>query len=54
MTKTALAFLLLGTLIVVGGVALFDPRVATILAGLLLIATGVLSLERPTREEQPR
>lgn len=55
MTKLAAALLLLGALIVVAGVALFSIRCAVVLAGLLVLAAGVLSLERgPADTEEPR
>lgn len=54
MTKTAAAFLSAGALTLVAGVALWSVPAAVCLAGLLLIAAGVLSIERPDPKSEAR
>lgn len=45
MTKLSAALLLLGALLVVAGVAMWNIPAALVLAGVLTIAAGVLSLD---------
>lgn len=51
MTKTTVATLYAGVVTLVSGMALVWIPAAVILAGLLLICVGVLSIDRPTRQE---
>lgn len=52
MNKNALAFLIAGALVLIAGTALIWIPAAVILGGLMLVGTGVLSLELPEREER--
>lgn len=45
MNRLALLLLLLGVLALVGGIALYEPRVAVIAAGVILLIAGVLNLD---------
>jgi hypothetical protein len=54
MTKTVVTTLYAGVVTLVSGVALIHIPSAVILAGLLLIGVGVLSIDRPVRREEPR
>lgn len=53
MDKTTMATIYAGAVTLVGGVALIYIPAAAILAGVLLIAAGVLSIDRPDRREEP-
>lgn len=50
MTKTAAVLLTVGPATLCTGVAMFSIGGAVVLAGVLLIVGGVLSLERPARD----
>lgn len=54
MNKQAVATIYAGAVTLVSGVALIHIPTAAILAGVLLIAAGVLAIDRPTPEEPRR
>jgi len=52
MTKSAACLLLVGALLVVGGVAQYSVRAATVLAGLMFIIVGVGMVDLKPRAEK--